>query len=884
MSKVRVALFGFALLAVGGVILLPNAGIGGSTSIEQAVQGRPTIPTRSGPWSPPRGVDPAIRERLQRPDQGAVAVVVQLTRQLRLDEHRQLREGGIRLQEYLGNNAYVASIARGIKLDTGRLAQLIQVAAPLRPKDKVAFDLTRPSVEPWAVDSATGRLFLLVTFFDDVGGDVIRRALASLGFDARRYGASNTWAVAADRASVGRIAELEIVKSVQFGPMPFLPLFNDGGRRLANTDQAQLGVFTNPQPSYQNVSGNGIDIGICDVGIDENHNDFSVIDAAGQVAGSRVYHVRTGSGSHGTHVASIAGGNGFNSAANGWPAYSLRGHAPRARLGDYPQFGSQAQSFYDAIVTDGTDLTNHSYVQSFTVYDAEAQSLDLIVRGDGTDNAGNLIPARPQVWAAGNNGFTAQYGDEEGYYSVFTSAKNTISVGSLDTRDGRLSRFSSLGPTFDGRIKPDVVAPGCFDGLTGTGIQAASSNTQGYTGKCGTSMAAPVVSGILALMMEQFQNNGGAIGTLLPSTYKAILIHTARDRVKTEAHEEREFDNPDTHAPVLYHAGPDFATGYGLVDAEAARLKIGATAFWREAALNATGAKHTYCIDVAQGSDQVKVVIAWDDEAGSTLTSETTAKVVNDLDLTLTAPSGAVYQPWTLTPLPLTATPGDGAADPITTADVKPAVRGADHRNNVEMVSVPLPQAGTWRVTVTAHSLPTGNAQPYSLVTSHRFLFCYPPGPFKICDLFPWLCRPLNVCQRYPWLCHPEYIKDPVFDRGSWVIDPREPLPIDQICKYVVNCPGCGGPGWAYCPGWDVMMDQLPADAIVTVFDDRGRVVARDSSHAASRTIRVERREPGTRYFAMFTNRGGVPYPRELRLRFDLKALPPIRGPDNPRD
>ncbi|MCH8189375.1 MAG: FHA domain-containing protein, partial [Proteobacteria bacterium] len=108
---------------------------------------------------------------------------------------------------------------------------------------------------------------------------------------------------------------------------------------------------TNEKPRVE-----GVNVGICDSGIDQANNDFSQITTGGAPGASRVYNQRPGAGSHGTHVASIAGGNGINSFANGLPGFILRGHAPQSGLGDYPSFGSNAQRYHDAIVNDGTHV------------------------------------------------------------------------------------------------------------------------------------------------------------------------------------------------------------------------------------------------------------------------------------------------------------------------------------------------------------------------------------------------------------------------------------------------------------------------------------------------------------------------------------------------
>lgn len=859
-----------AVAAVGAASLTCLGRSAGVVAPVQDVE----IRLRSRTIAPRPGIEMSLKQSLEQGDRERVHAIVQLRATPTLDQHQTLLQAGVILQEYLGANAYAASIRRGLILDAGPLQSLIRWAGDFQPVDKLETMVAARQFPDWA-RTDTGTVRLLVQFFPDVDPQTANRDLATLSLEGQRYGAANTWIVTAAPQVIDRMATLRSIKWIEAGPIPALMLTrNEGGRRVANSDEAQQATFNNPQPGYRNVSGQGINIGICDTGIDQNHNDFDAVNNAGAAGASRVYNQRAGSGSHGTHVASIAGGSGLNSANNGFPAFSLRGHAPRANLGDYPTFGSDVQQFHDAIVNDGTNVTNHSYVQSFTVYNTTAADLDVLVRGDAVDNNQNPIPARPQVWAAGNNGFAAQWGDEEGYYSIFTSAKNTISVGGVDTRDTRLYRGTSLGPSFDGRIKPDIVAPGCLNSIGGGGIQAASSGTQGYTGNCGTSMAAPVVSGIIALMMEEFQNGGGQIANLLPSTYKAILVHSARDMVKTEEFDSREFDNPDTQDPVLYHAGPDYATGFGLVDADQARRTIANTGLWREAALSTTGARHTYCVRVPEGSREFKVVIAWDDEAGSTMTAETAAKLVNDLDLELVDPNGNVYLPWTLDPLPLTANPGDGAQDPIGPGDVNPAYRGVDHRNNVEMASVFLPTPGQWRIRVTAGSLPTGNTQSYSLVTSDEISTLCLIGPVDICSRYPWICPRFEICDRYPWICTglPEIPEFTIVD-SLWNIDTRIPIAVDEICKYVIDCPGCGGSGWSYCPGWDVAITRLPPDAIVTVFDDRGAIVAADSARAPTRRLRIDRRRAQDRFFVLITDRQGEPFGERLRLGIDLQRL-----------
>ncbi|HKR12969.1 MAG TPA: S8 family peptidase [Pyrinomonadaceae bacterium] len=130
------------------------------------------------------------------------------------------------------------------------------------------------------------------------------------------------------------------------------------------------------------------------------------------------------------------------------------------------------------------------------------------------------------VAAAGNNGylqFVTTRGPQEGYHSIsITDPGNTesvITVGATHRDSAHLygvSYFSSRGPTGDGRLKPDLVAPG---------EKIVSTIPAGETKRMdGTSMAAPHVSGAAALLLARY---GELVGR--PVRIKEILCKTATD-------------------------------------------------------------------------------------------------------------------------------------------------------------------------------------------------------------------------------------------------------------------------------------------------------------------------------------------------------------------
>ena len=126
------------------------------------------------------------------------------------------------------------------------------------------------------------------------------------------------------------------------------------------------------------------------------------------------------------------------------------------------------------------------------------------------------------------------------YITIPADADGAIAVGAVDVpgsgeRVPQIASFSSRGPTADGRIKPDVVAPG-------SGVVVADLRRGGYARRGGTSFAAPLVSGVCALLLQKNPE-------WTPDQVLEALRSTALD---------------------LGAAGPDTVYGWGQINALAA--------------------------------------------------------------------------------------------------------------------------------------------------------------------------------------------------------------------------------------------------------------------------------------------------------------------------
>ena len=431
--------------------------------------------------------------------------------------------------------------------------------------------------------------------------------------------------------------------------------------------------------------GSGEIVSITDTGIDEDHPAIEDnIRAVYNQFGPDNSASDTNSG-HGTHVTGIIVGNASDDD-------QTLGIAPSAEVNFYQieydssgllaRWGTIYSMFFHS-------LNNQARTHS-NAWGSENQPGEYTTDSNSADSFILDQPSYLAVFASGDLGST-----QGATTTPPGTAKNVLTVGASTQGTGGEQPTSSpasnnSGGTLDGRIKPDLVAPGseicsaraqeatAVSGQYCSDASHGDSTTPLYYSGSGSSMATGTATGAALLVRQHLREDLG-ISEPDASLVKAILINGASD-----------LGQPDI---------PNTNEGWGQIDLMRTLNPASADG----TALNTLmdyghvlrpGEALVQLVDVQQGP--LDITLSWTDPEGSVNAPDTASRLINNLNLLVTSPSGVQYAGNAFS---------QGFSIPSTTAD---------NLNNVERLRLANAESGTWVVEVRDVAGVTQN--DYSLV------------------------------------------------------------------------------------------------------------------------------------------------------------------------
>ena len=497
------------------------------------------------------------------------------------------------------------------------------------------------------------------------------------------------------------------------------PVYYTTHNQKASTITGTSRLYTGGDLGFS-LDGNNLAIGIWDASlVFESHQEHKV---------RVIRKEKGGAANHATHVAGTLIASGIIPEA--------KGMAPQARLHSYNWNFHLSEMVIEA--EKGMLISNHSYGRiagwhkfnltpdssrwqwfgdpkisttedyTFGFYDQEASNFDHIAHtypyylpvvsaGNERDDNG---PTEGVYLALDLNNRWIEYdvathplqidGGTDGFDTITSMAlaKNALTVGSIysDTLDGSfgLSVYSSVGPTDDGRIKPDLVGVGehLFSSI-------ATGSTE-YATYSGTSMATPNISGSLILLQQLSNQLFGKY--MKAATLKGLAIHTAQD---------------------LGPIGPDYKYGWGILDAGQAALQLKQSfrtpSSVQEQVLT-NGSVFSHEMILAEQGD-IQLTLSWTDPrfkpldaTDSAVLNNPTPVLIHNLNIRLiNNETSEVHFPYTLS-----------YQNPHL-----PAKSGVNNVDPIEQVFVQDASAGIYTIIVDApEGLSLSDQQPFSLIVT----------------------------------------------------------------------------------------------------------------------------------------------------------------------
>jgi len=600
----------------------------------------------------------------------------------------QLEEKGIECFSYLPPNGFQCELNGHTTRDLNALD--VEGMVQLDPVDKIREDLVRSltgvqpmSENPYAKEGEA--LVSMILSGETLPENIEQRSDVSVKSVSGRY-------VKAVVETTGFVwlaeqSEIEWIETMDW----FLPINVEGGKILHADDLRDATAMANANSSWAGLDGSGIIVTVGDSGIDSGVNDSTMHpDFSDHIKGILSWPSRgctytspsdpgpcddgaEDDDGHGTHVSGSVLGDGTDDP-------TVFGTAPEAQL----LFHAWQQSgcfgcgipydlveIFDLAVDNGSRIHTNSWGSpAFGAYTTSSAAVD-----SGAFKHQDLVI----MFAAGNEGSDSN-GDGEidddslgspatakSAITIGASENNRPSWGSISDNASGMAYFSSRGPTDDGRVKPDFVAPG-------TNILSTKSRYSGgtgnYTSMSGTSMATPLAAGSTALLLQHLMENRNH--TPSSALVKAIYAATAHDMMG-------QYSSSTNGAG---EAIPNTHEGYGRLDMWSA---LNASFVDNESL--STNEERGWSFVVPASAPKLQLGLSYTESASAVGAA---TNLINDLDFAVKRPDGT----WS---------------------------NLSDNLNNLRVLNFDSPAQGTWEVHVLGTSVPSG-PQFFSLALNAEYL------------------------------------------------------------------------------------------------------------------------------------------------------------------
>ncbi len=626
--------------------------------------------------------------------------VVQFAGTIRGEWMESLRSVGVEFLQYLPHNAYYI-YADGDALQKTLNHSRVRWVGSINPADKLAPGLgeqlaadrnapmLRGGVGPLEMTGKNTALFT-VAVFDRADLNAVAGAIAgSYSGNIRSLSdlPANFFNVITVELELDRVKQLaELPDVVTIEPYNTPQAEDERAAHIVAGNYTSTTVISGPgyNPLTQfGVNGLNVTVGMVDDGVNIPGNGGFYITGGNTVDGP-LHGTTTGaSGGHGHLNASIiAGDSPFGNLDATGHNYGL-GVAPKANIINVPFL--KGGTWTDANTTDDTvstsgpngvkgNISNNSWGAgaggSGNPYTALAATYDGLAR-----DASAAAPIDPLmlVFSSGNQGTLG--------LTQPKSAKNVITTGNSENLRTELSASannmddlagsSSRGPATDGRIKPDITAPGTV--ITGSRAGSCGSVTScfeaNHAWSTGTSHAAPQIAGIAALFTQFWKNGNGGVNPSIALIKAAILLTG------------QEMAGANVAATI-----PNGSEGWGRANMKF-MLNTGAPMKYVNQTVDFTnvGENNLLVGTVGDATKPIRVSLVWTDPPGAV---NANPALVNNLDLTVTV-GGTLYR-------------GNVFSGGLSTTG-----GSADTLNNVEQIRLPAgtPAGTQFTISVSATAL-----------------------------------------------------------------------------------------------------------------------------------------------------------------------------------